>query len=435
MSKGQKLWNKAKKIIPGGNMLLSKRPEMFVPKRWPSYFASTNGCEVIDLDGNKFIDFSLMGVGTSTLGYSYHAVDQAVIETVKNGNVSTLNCKEEVFLAEQLIELHPWADMVRFGRTGGETAAISVRIARAASGKDKVAVCGYHGWHDWYLAANISSNKNLDGHLLPGLDPKGVPKSLSKDIITFHYNDIEAISKICEMPDVGVIMMEVSRNYEPENNFLKIVRDLATKNNIVLIFDECSSGFRETYGGLHLKYNVTPDLAWFGKALGNGYAITAVIGKREVMSEAQSTFISSTFWTERIGPTAGLATIKSMKNENSWLKITEIGKMLKIGWSKIAKENNVEVSIGGLDAIPYFSINSSKWNKYKTFISQEMLKKGYLASNIVYVSIAHNSKLIDKYLQDLDEIFKIISNIEYGQISINEYLETPEAHTGFKRLN
>ncbi len=435
MSKGQRLWNEAKKIIPGGNMLLSKRPEMFLPERWPSYFSSTNGCEVIDLDGNKFIDFSLMGVGTNTLGYSYHAVDSAVIQTVKNGNVSTLNCKEEVLLAEQLIELHQWADMVRLGRTGGETAAISVRIARAASGRDKVAVCGYHGWHDWYLAANISSNKNLEGHLLPGLEPKGVPQSLSDDIVTFHYNDIEAISKICKMPNVGVIMMEVSRNYQPENNFLKIVRDLATKNNIVLIFDECSSGFRETYGGLHLKYDVIPDLAWFGKALGNGYAITAVIGKKEIMSEAQSSFISSTFWTERIGPTAGLATLKSMKIENSWLKITEIGKKLKIGWSKLAEKNNIDISIGGLDAIPYFSINSSKWNKLKTFISQEMLKKGYLASNIVYISIAHKSKFIDQYLEDLDGIFKKISDIEHNETSIDEYLETPEAHSGFTRLN
>ena len=325
--------------------------------------------------------------------------------------------------------------MVRLGRTGGETAAISVRIARAASGRDKVAVCGYHGWHDWYLAANISSNKNLEGHLLPGLEPKGVPQSLSDDIVTFHYNDIEAISKICKMPNVGVIMMEVSRNYQPENNFLKIVRDLATKNNIVLIFDECSSGFRETYGGLHLKYDVIPDLAWFGKALGNGYAITAVIGKKEIMSEAQSSFISSTFWTERIGPTAGLATLKSMKIENSWLKITEIGKKLKIGWSKLAEKNNIDISIGGLDAIPYFSINSSKWNKLKTFISQEMLKKGYLASNIVYISIAHKSKFIDQYLEDLDGIFKKISDIEQNETSIDKYLETPEAHSGFTRLN
>ena len=435
MSNGQKIWERAKQIIPGGNMLLSKRPEMFLPEKWPAYFDSTQGCEVIDLDGNKFLDFSLMGVGTNTLGYSYEPVDQAVISNIKKGNVSTLNCKEEVELAEKLIELHPWADMVRLGRTGGETASIAIRIGRAASGKDKVAVCGYHGWHDWYLAANLASDNNLNGHLLPGLDPKGVPKSLEKDIITFNYNDIESIKKICKMPNVGVIMMEVARNYEPENSFLSIVRDLATKNNIVLIFDECSSGFRETYGGLHLKYNVTPDIAWFGKALGNGYAITSVIGKKEVMSEAQSTFISSTFWTERIGPTAALATLESMKAENSWIRISELGKKIKNGWSKIAKENNLNISIGGLDAMAYFSINSNNWNKYKTLITQEMLKRGFLASNSIYASIAHNETLINNYLNELQDIFKIISSIENDNSSINNYLKNPEAHTGFKRLN
>ena len=435
MSNGQKIWKRAKQIIPGGNMLLSKRPEMFLPNKWPVYFDSTKGCEVIDLDGNKFLDFSLMGVGTNTLGYSYGPVDQAVISNINKGNVSTLNCKEEVELAEKLIELHPWADMVRLGRTGGETASIAIRIGRAASGRDTVAVCGYHGWHDWYLAANLASENNLDGHLLPGLDPKGVPKSLEKNIITFNYNDTEAIKKICEMPDVGVIMMEVARNYEPENNFLSTVRDLATKNNIVLIFDECSSGFRETYGGLHLKYNVTPDIAWFGKALGNGYAITSVIGKKEIMSEAQSTFISSTFWTERIGPTAALATLESMKIENSWLVISNLGKKVKKGWNKIARENNLNISIGGLDAMAYFKIDSVSWNKYKTLITQEMLKRGFLASNSIYLSIAHNEVLIDNYLNELQNIFKIIASIEKGTSSIDEYLDTPEAHSGFKRLN
>ncbi len=435
MSDGQKIWKRAKKIIPGGNMLLSKRPEMFLPEIWPSYFDTTNGCEIIDLDKKKYFDFCLMGVGTNTLGYSYNDVDNAVIANIKKGNMSTLNCKEEVELAEKLVEMHPWAQMVRFGRTGGETASISIRIARAASGRDKVAVCGYHGWQDWYLAANLASDDNLDGHLLPGLEPKGVPRSLEKSIITFNYNDIEAINKICKMPDVGVIMMEVARNYEPENEFLKIVRDLATKNNIVLIFDECSSGFRETFGGLHLKYNVVPDMAWFGKALGNGYAITAVIGKDDIMSEAQSTFISSTFWTERIGPTAALATLKSMEKENSWIKISEIGKKIKAGWIEIAKENNIKISVGGLDALSYFVIKSLNQNKYKTFITQEMLKRGFLASNSIYASIAHKESLIKQYLNELNDVFKKISLMERGITSIDEALEGSEAHSGFKRLN
>jgi len=150
MGKGQKLWKKAKKIIPGGNMLLSKRSELFLPDMWPSYFSKAKGCYVWDLDGNKFIDMSIMGIGTNTLGYGNDKVDSAVKNAVNQGNMSTFNCPEEVQLAEKLLDMHPWADMARFARSGGEANAIAIRIARAASGKDNVAICGYHGWHDWY---------------------------------------------------------------------------------------------------------------------------------------------------------------------------------------------------------------------------------------------------------------------------------------------
>jgi len=175
---GQKLWKRAKRVIPGGNMLLSKRAEMFLPEKWPAYFSKAEGCCVWDLDGREFIDMSLMGVGTNTLGYAHSEVDDAVRGVVGKGNMSTLNCPEEVRLAERLVELHPWAEMARFARSGGEANAIAIRIARAASGRDKVAVCGYHGWHDWYLSANLADDKSLDGHLLPGLEPKGVPRNL-----------------------------------------------------------------------------------------------------------------------------------------------------------------------------------------------------------------------------------------------------------------
>jgi glutamate-1-semialdehyde 2,1-aminomutase len=303
---GQKLWRKAKSVIPGGNMLLSKRAEMFLPEKWPAYFSKAKGCKVWDLDGNEYIDMSIMGIGTNILGYGHPEVDEAVIKTVQAGNMSTLNCPEEVYLAEKLIDMHPWADMVRFARSGGEANAIAIRIARAASGKDKVAICGYHGWHDWYLSANLGDDKNLDGHLLPGLDPAGVPRNLKGTVFPFCYNNFEELENLVNTQDIGVIKMEVSRNTGPENNFLHKVRKLATDKGIVLVFDECTSGFRQTFGGLHKLYGVEPDMAMFGKALGNGYAITATIGRREIMEAAQSTFISSTFWTERIGPTAAL---------------------------------------------------------------------------------------------------------------------------------
>ena len=302
-----------------------------------------------------------MGIGTNTLGYGNKIVDSSVKDVILKGNMSSLNCPEEVYLAEKLVELHPWANMVRFARSGGEANAIAIRIARAAAGKGKVAICGYHGWHDWYLSVNINTNDGLKEHLLPGLEPNGVPKELEGSVIPFEYNNIEQLKDIIHNnEDIGVIKMEVTRNQGPSNNYLKEVRDLANKKNIVLIFDECTSGFRETFGGIHKKFGVEPDMAVFGKALGNGYAITAVIGKKEVMEAAQSTFISSTFWTERIGPSAALATRKTMEESRSWEKITAIGSKIRDGWKQLAIKHSLDLTISGIPAISSFSFNAQE---------------------------------------------------------------------------
>ena len=210
MGTGQELYEKAKKLIPGGTMLLSKRPEMFLPNNWPCYFSKSKGNKVWDLDGNEFIDMTIMGIGTNTLGYGHDEVDAAVMQTVLNGNMSTLNCPEEVYLAEKLIEINPWADMVRFARSGGEANAISIRIARAASGKDKVAICGYHGWHDWYLSANLGDDKNLAGHLLPGLEPNGVPQNLRGTVFPFNYNNYAELESLVNAHDIGVIQTKLA---------------------------------------------------------------------------------------------------------------------------------------------------------------------------------------------------------------------------------
>jgi glutamate-1-semialdehyde 2,1-aminomutase len=429
---GQKLWKRAKDLIPGGNMLLSKRSEMFLPDGWPSYFSKAKGCTVWDLDGNEFIDMCIMGIGTNSLGYGHPEVDEAILKTVSAGNMSTLNCPEEVYLAEKLIELHPWADMVKYTRSGGEANAVALRIARAASGKDAVAICGYHGWHDWYLAANLESSKELNGHLLPGLEPKGVPQALLDTTHTFNYNDIEALKKLVYEKNIGVIFMEVMRNYEPEDDFLLKVRNIASENNIVLIFDECTSGFRETYGGLHLKYGVEPDIAMFGKALGNGYAINAIIGKREVMEYAQSTFISSTFWTERIGPAAALKTLEVMQKNKSWEVITNIGKDVAKKWEAISKTNNLKISISGLPALSSFSFISPKALEFKTYLTQEMLKRGILASNTFYACTEHKSEKLEIYFNELNDIFKFIS---IHQENIEKYIDGKVCHSGFKRIN
>jgi glutamate-1-semialdehyde 2,1-aminomutase len=435
MGKGQELYKKAKTLIPGGTMLLSKRPEMFLPDQWPAYFAKAKGCMVWDLDGKELIDMSIMGIGTNTLGYGDDEVDAAVMQVVKSGNMSTLNCPEEVYLAEKLIEINPWAEMVRFARSGGEANSIAIRIARAASGKDKVAICGYHGWHDWYLSANHNDGDELAGHLLPGLSAKGVPKNLKNTVYPFHYNNYEELLSIVDQNEIGVIKMEVLRNFGPEDNFLQKVRDLATERGIVLIFDECTSGFRETFGGIYKKYGVEPDLAMYGKTIGNGYALTAVVGRRSVMEAAQTSFISSTFWTERIGPTAALTTLNVMERIKSWDIITERGRKMQKGWQDLAALHKLSISVAGIPSLSTYSFNSNNAMAYKTLITQEMLKKGFLASTNFYACTAHTDDKFENYFNELDQIYGVIANCENGSLNINDLLEGPICHSGFKRLN
>ena len=353
---------------------------------------------------------------------------------IANGNLSTLNCPEEVYLAERLVELHPWADMARFARSGGEANAIAIRIARAASGRHKVAFCGYHGWHDWYLAANLADADRLDGHLLPGLEPNGVPSNLRGTVYPFRYNRIDELQALLQEQDIGVIMMEVSRNEPPRDDFLQKVRNIATARGIVLIFDECTSGFRQTLGGLHKLYGVEPDMAIFGKTLGNGYAITASIGRREIMEAAQGSFISSTFWTERIGPAAGLKTLEVMERVRSYDQITRIGRTIEDGWRALAQKHGLAITISGLPSMTGFSFASKDMLAYKTLITQEMLAKGYLASASVYTCIEHTPEIISGYLENLDPVFGLIRECEDGR-DVGRLLKGPICHSGFKRLN
>lgn len=435
MGKGQKLWKRAKEIIPGGNMLLSKRAEMFLPNQWPAYFSRAKGCTVWDLDGNEFLDTGLMGVGTNTLGYGHEEVDSAARGAIDGGNLSTLNAPEEVALAEKLIEMHDFAEMARFARSGGEANAIAIRIARAASGRDGVAVCGYHGWHDWYLSANLSENDQLAGHLLPGLDPAGVPKALRGLVHPFGYNDLEALTALIAKHEIGVIKMEVSRNEGPQEGFLEGVRKLADDNGIVLVFDECTSGFRETFGGLYLKYGVEPDLAVFGKTLGNGYAVTALIGRRAVMEAAQTTFISSTFWTERIGSAAAVKTLEVMERERSWEHITEIGSKVRGTWHMLADSYGVPIKTFGLPALSGYQIDNPEALTYKTLITQELLDRGFLAATAFYASMAHEDRVLERYFDALDEVFAIVAKGVSGTDDVLARLRGPICHAGFKRLN
>ena len=428
------LWKRANDLIPGGNSLLSKNPELFAPDQWPTYFSKAKGCEVWDLNGNKFTDIGIMGVGTNLLGFANEEVDSAVHQAILNGNISTLNCLEEVELAERLVSIHPWSDMARFARTGGEANAIAVRIARAATNKDSIAVCGYHGWHDWYLASNLIDSENLKEHLLPGLDPVGVPSALKNTVYPFNFNNINQLKKIISENNLAAVKMEVMRSFEPQNGFLEEVRKLCTENGIVLIFDECTSGFRETFGGLHKKYKINPDIAIFGKTLGNGYPITAVIGIRDIMIKAKETFISSTFWSERIGPVAALKTLEIMERDKTWISVTDIGKYMKNRWSQIAKKFDLKIKILGLPSLSTFSIESKDQQFYKTLIIQEMLKYNFLSPPAFYASTAHNKEIIDDYCEALEKVFLLIKKCEEG-LPKESLLKGPICNSGFKRLN
>lgn len=434
LSTGEKLWRHAKTVIPGGNMLLSKRAEMYTLNKWPSYFSAAKGCKVWDLDQNEFLDLGLMGVGTNILGYSNDEVNESVFEAIHKGTMSSLNCPEEPQLVDKLIKINPWSGIVKLARSGGEANSIAVRIARAYTGNDHIAICGYHGWHDWYLSANLKSSDLLNNHLLTGLDPIGVPQALKDTVHPFDYNDIDQLEAIVKTHKLAAVKMEVERNKPPSNKFLNKVRSLCNRFNIPLIFDECTSGFRETLGGLHLKYGVNPDIAIYGKALGNGYAITAVVCKKEFLKTTESSFISSTFWTERIGPSAAIKTLEIMERDHSYTYISELGDYIKDGWKRIANRNNLPISITGLRSMPAFNLGFENSHYYKTLITDRLLSRNMIATNSIYVSTSHTKEIIDSYLDELDTIFTEIS-VDPDPTRILSLIHQNPCKITFKRLN
>ena len=434
-SKGQELYRRARRRIPGGTQLLSKRPEMFLPEQWPAYYSQARGVEVWDLDGNRYIDMCYSGIGACVLGFADPEVDDAVHAAIRRGSACTLNCPEEVELAELLCELHPWADMVRYVRSGGEAMAAAVRIARAKTRRDKIVFCGYHGWHDWYLAANLGEEDSLDGHLLSGLAPAGVPRTLAGSAIPFSYNDTAAFHDAVEKAgaDLAAIVMEPLRSSAPAPGFLETIREEATRRGAVLIYDEITAGLRMNTGGIHLLYPVRPDIAVFAKAMSNGYPFGAVLGTGDVMQAAQDTFLSSTHWTERVGPTAALATIGKHLRENVGAHLIEVGNLVQGVWRKAAAETGVTIDISGIPPLSRFVFRHPNPQPIRTLFTQEMLDRGYLASNAFYATFAHQPQHVAAYGDAVNESFRILRNaIETG--TVLQRLRGPVAHAGFQRL-
>ena len=433
MNKGQLLLREAKKIIPGGNQLLSKRSEIFLPGLWPTYYKKAKGCRVWDLNNNVYYDFAGMGVTACVLGYSDDDINKSLNKGIRNGSMCTLNATEEIDLAKELLRIHRWSGMAKFCKSGGEACMVAIRIARAFTNKKNIAFCGYHGWHDWYLATNMGNSKNLDNQLLPGLKTKGVSDSFKNTIKPFMYNDINSLKKIFNRKNnnVGIIIMEPMRGVEPKKNFLKKVKAIAKRNKAILIFDEITSGFKDYYGGLHLKFNVNPDIAIFGKSIGNGYPISAIIGKKQIMQIAQDTFISSTMWTDRLGFIAAKATLDKLRKLKINKTLSNYGIKIKSGWIDLAKKNKIKISVSGQNSIPCLKFTYPNNSEILTYFTQEMLKKNFLAGSQVATTHAYNNSIINKYLKEVDKVFKKISFC----LKRNKFpLKGKVKHSTFRRL-
>lgn len=433
---GQQLYRRARTRIPGGAQLLGKRPEQYLPGGWPAYFSRAQGCTTWDLDGRPYLDFTSNGIGTCLLGYADPTVNAAVTDCIARGSMCTLNSPAEVELADRLCAIHPWAEKVRYARTGGEAMAIAVRIARAFKRRGVVAFCGYHGWSDWYLAANLGESDALSGHLLPGLDPDGVPRALRGSSLPFRFNQISELEKIVttHRSDLAAIVMEPMRHDAPRDEFLQKVRALADETGAVLIFDEITAGWRSNFGGIHLTLGVAPDIAVFAKALSNGFPMSAIIGRGDVMDAAQQTFVSSTYWTEAIGPTAAVATLVRMEAVNVSRHIGEIGTLVRAGWAAAGTRHGLPVKVGGIPALCVLSFDAGETSRaLMTLFTQEMLARGFLAAGAFYPTYAHQPDVVEKYLQAVDAAFAILKkNLDDG--TVVAALHGPVAQSGFARL-
>ncbi|TVP97234.1 MAG: aminotransferase class III-fold pyridoxal phosphate-dependent enzyme [Planctomycetaceae bacterium] len=464
-SKTAATYERAKGLIPGGTQLLSKRPEMFAPGCWPAYAASARGCEVVDLDGRRLIDMTTSGIGSCLLGYADPDVTAAVRRRVAQGSMSSLNAAEEVDLAEELIAVHPWAEQARFARSGGEAMSIAVRIARAATGRDRIAFCGYHGWSDWYLAANhgeatqqtpqtpadgaeqaVQANEggsghddSLRAHLLPGLDPTGVPRGLAGTALPFTYNRLDELRQRLTRygNEIAAVVMEPTRSVDPQPGFLEGVRELCDEHGAVLLFDEISAGWRMHLGGAHLKYGVQPDIAVFAKALGNGHPMAAIIGRRHVMDAAQKSFISSTYWTEAVGPTAALATIRKLRQLDAVSHVTRIGERMRTIWTELGTRHGVPAVAAGHAALLKLSFDHPQAAELSTLLTAKMLARGFLVGGGFYPSYAHRDSHLDAFAAAADEAFAELA-VAIHNDDLRDRLAkigVDVRHTGFGRLN
>ena len=399
ITESNKFFKEAKKLIPCQTQTLSKGPCNYVNGVSPKYLSKGKGCHVWDVDENKFIDYG-MALGVISLGYCYDKVDKAIKEQLKSGINLTLMHPLEVEVAKLLIEVIPCAEMIRFGKNGSDVTSAAIRLARAYTKKDLVVCCGYHGWQDWY-AATLPINM-------------GIPNDVRKLTIKFNYNDIDTLKKIIDENNnkIACVIIEPSVVELPHNNFLHKVKELCSKNNIVFILDEIKTGCRIAIGGAQEYFKVKPDISTFGKGIGNGMPISAIVGKEEIMSYMENIFFSFTSGGELLSLAAVKATIKEMVSKNAIEKMTKIGSKLKIEYNRILNEAGLDsyMKFEGMDTYNILSIfKLDKAEIYKSLLIQEMAKRGILFGGYNIICFSHEKEDIDKSIYAFSESAKLLS--------------------------
>jgi glutamate-1-semialdehyde 2,1-aminomutase len=435
--RSMELYEHALRLIPGGTQLISRRASRYAHGVSPVYAESACGARFRDVDGNEYIDW-VSGIGAIILGYCDPVVDEAVRRQLASGTVYSINHELEIELAEELTRTIPCAEMVRYAKCGGEAAAIAVRIARGVTGRDNVLFCGYHGWHDWYLAANLAAEANLNTHLFPGIEPIGVPRALAGTALPFAYGDLAALGELLDTQrgQVAAVIMEPLRSELPPAGYLEGVKKLCREHGAVLIFDEVSSGFRIRLGGVQEYLGVTPDMTVLAKAISNGYPMAAVVGRREVMEPAGRMFISSTYWSDTIGLRAALTTIQELRRRDIPAYLQRLGVALQTRLNEAAAATGLKVSCAGLSVHPSLQFQTDDAllkSKLSTLFIQEMAKRGCHGFTSFYLNAAQGPPEIEQTVAAAREVFTLLHEGWTGG-TLDNLLECDLQQDAFRRL-
>jgi glutamate-1-semialdehyde 2,1-aminomutase len=435
--RSMELYAQALELIPGATQLISRRPTRFALGVSPVYAQRARGARFWDVDGHEYIDW-VSGIGAIILGYADPVVDEAVIQQISRGTMYSINHELEIEVARELTSILPGAEMVRYAKGGGDACAVAVRIARGVTGRDKILFCGYHGWHDWYLAANLAEGANLAAHLFPGIEPLGVPRGLAGTALPFPYGNLDALQQALEAHrgEVAAVMMEPLRSTEPPAGYLAAVAELARDHGAALIFDEVSSGFRFGVEAAQGYVGVTPDLSVFAKSISNGYPMGVVVGRREWMEPSSRMFVSSTYWSDTVGLAATLATLREIRRHDVPARLWHFGDQLQRRLNEVAARTEAPVRCEGLPVHPHlhFQVDDALLRaKVTTLYIQEMAKRGCHGYASFYLNAAQGAPELEQTTGAAEETFALIAaGLRAGRI--DELLECELQQEYFRRL-